>query len=285
MFYEIEREIGNLKGDLKCNDIERKVTDACNTLFQCCSRYWRLYKINNEIRDEKNVLKNYLEGGDGLAKQKAKKNRERMVSLDITSKLYIEFMWKVYGKHYKDKTEKDFFNEIIDGNYEKNIPRILEEVFRDTKHLTEKEIKVLADEIIMSVRDWNCNYYPKYIENLHMDNLHAAMEKLDKLDIPEQDVAESVKEVLSPEVLKTILYYLKAENYPSCIFTIAPVTRALTEGEIKSYTPAKGNTSVFFNKRFEYNLTQLEEYITKLQDLYEEYIEVKNKLDELYLKM
>lgn len=265
-----------------------KSKNSCISLFESCKAYAHFCHINEAIADSKKVLQNYLNEEDCISKYNLKgeekegysKERKRKQSLDIPSKLYIEFFWNAYHKHYDGKTEKDFFNEVVyDIDSGEKIDRVWKEIFSKDEEAPlslKRLVKLSIDELSMEYGN------TRTLESLHLQNLHAAMEALKKgLEISEPCISDSVEDIIVPGELQLILDYLKAKNYSSCLFTTAPILRALTIGKINSFTPQKDNTSVFFNKMFEYNYTQLNTYINALKDLYDEYTEIADDLKNL----
>lgn len=260
----------------------QRTKSAMLSLFKICQRYLTYYEMNQKLNSAKGVLDNYLNAEDCLNTRKQKGDREREPSLNITSKLYIEFFWEKYKEHYNNKGEKNverkFFNEIINGgNIGRAIDKAWGEIFSDSK----KDMNSLKESVIDSIMEWASYDNATYIKNLNLSNLHNAMidfEKGIKITVP--SIEESIEIVIAPDILDFFLDCLRDEAYPSCLFTIAPMARALFDGKINSYI--KGNTTVYFNfvKGHEHNLSQLEKYINVLQGLYDEYIEVRTEIEE-----
>ncbi len=267
----------SLLGDLK---------RGCNSLFSACHEYAEAYRINEDIKNVKNTLKNYMDDEGQLKnitqkeKKKSSQDKEEEEGLNIDTKLNIEYFLKGYEKHYQFKTQKDFCNEIIkpfaEGN-EKPFEDMWSEIFnnRNPQFLTFKLVK-------RAIRSWteNCENITS-LDSLNLENLHSAMDVLgNSLENTDISMDDSVEQVLHVGVLEFIRDSLRVKKYPDCQFMVAAVRRALTTGEIKSYLPIKGNTSVFFNMKCEYNLSVLKEYISALHELYEGYIMTKQDMEE-----
>lgn len=157
------------------------------------------------------------------------------------------------------------------------IKAVWEEIFSD------KEVKGFEyKQLVKVIEKWISNYDNiKNFNILKLENLHRAMNILgESLNKPDICIEDSVEEILDTGVLEYIRDALRLKKYANCQFMAAAVTRALTDGEIKSYIPRKGNTSVFFNTKCEYNLFQLQDYIISLQDLYEYYFDIKTELEK-----
>lgn len=273
--------LGELK-NLPLNNQNAKILkDALTNFGEGCQKFLWLSDIYNELEDAIKILKNYIEEGDGLANRKSKGNREKQVSLCIPSKLYIEFIYTVYNYDCSNVAKKAYFFKDIINNPEclSKIRILLNKYFKDESY-TEDNIEMLAKEIEASITEWTDSYSASNFRELNMKKLHIAMKKLDELDIPMLSIPQCVDKLIVPEKLNEILTYLKKGAYVNCLFTIAPITRALTIGEIHHFTP--DNTTVFINRKISYNCEELESYLKKLQDLYDEYTEIKNELDSFY---
>lgn len=290
-YSEIMKELDLLPSDSYYENIKR----GCGALFSACHKYARVCKISEDIDGVKNVLSNYMDEENLLKniarerKWEAEKReepqkdsngiRKRSKGLDMITKLYIECFWKCYKKYYKSKSKDDFCEEVIvPCKKGKSMKKIWDEIFSKGEKMNLSYLSLTR-----AFDEWfDLNMNAKGLDELNLDNLHNAMDVLGKsLNTTDISIEDSVEEVLHIGVLEYILSALKMKKYPHCQFLIAPVTRALTTGEIKSYTPSTGNTSIYFNVKSEYNLAVLQEYIEKLQDLYDEYIETKQELEKI----
>ena len=253
------------------------IKEASDMFFKACQRYMLYYNLNQKTKEAKSILKHYLDETDFLTQRKIKRDRTRQQSLDITYKLYIEFFWDMYHERYKEKKEKDFFDAIRDKeNFEENIDCLWKEVFGDfdTENVSTKKI------IKIAITEWVNNYdNATSIDALHLQNLRHAMYILEReLRCPLPTLENSLTDVVTQEVLEEMLSFLEQKNYPAYLFTVAPMARALTMGEINSFTPLKDNTRIFFKQKFEDNLTVLKNYTQALQDLYDSYEETTNDI-------
>lgn len=286
-YSEIKEELDLLPED---GSLFKNIKRGCESLFSACHEYARVYRINEDIKDVKNILKNYMDD-EGQLKNIAKEekqdkeslqenSRKRGGGLDIYTKLYIEYFWKCYENHYQFKTQEDFCGEIIkpfaEGK-EKVVQDIWKDMFknRNPQFLTCKTVKNAISSWAIS-RENIIN-----LDSLNLENLHNAMSILgNSLEDTDISIEDSVELVLHAGVLEYIRDSLRLKKYPHCFIMIAPVRRALTTGEMKSYLPVKGNTTIFFNTKCEYNLSTLKEYINALQELYEDYVMTRQILEE-----
>lgn len=273
-YYEIQKELQKLADN---REDSRKAKSATRFLLHMCQKYLWLYEVNGKIESAKNVLQNYLDSEDCLAQRKLKKDRKRNTSLGIVSKLYIEFFWKAYEGHYKKeygtKTERTFIDSFVnDIDSNKKFDKAWEDIFPDADAVT-KSVKAWVNN---AIKEWSEYDNANHIKSLKLDNLHTAMDLLKEgLELPIPEIADSVEEVLTPEILDIILEHLKEGRYPHCLFTVAPITRALTTGKPSSYA------GTFFNMEYQYNLTELKRYIDRLKEISEEYTEEKQELDKI----
>ena len=175
---------------------------------------------------------------------------------------------KVIRNWHKDNKDE----EIVKSKKEivQVITKWREDITKWRQDITKPEINELKEEVERSITEWRESHTQvEDIRYLHLENLHTAMENFGReLESPERDMEDCVTEILTSEILSRILGFLKAKNYAGYIFTIAPINYALWWGEPRSYV------GKFFNKEYEYNLTQLRKYIFKLKELYDEYMEV-----------
>lgn len=277
-YQKISKELEKLSMD---TSFDQDVKKQYLSLFCHCQKYAQLYHINEGLANAKQVLKNYLDEDKCLTNNKRKTERKKLQSLNITSKLHIEFFWKLYESHfkidYKEKTEKHFFKEIINGDYEKRIDEIWEEIFSDS----DNERDSTKDDVIDSINEWIYEYdNVTSIKKLNLENLHNAMEEVKEcFSKPLPNIEDSVEELIFPQMLSFLLECLEIGRVEVAFLMIAPIRRALVTGKTRSFTP--GRSSVFFNLKLEYNQNQLDSYINAIKDLYDEYTEVQDKLNKI----
>lgn len=259
-----------------------QVKESLFTLFTFCGKYWDLYIRDQILNDAKSILKNYnsaeLNSNYTQIRRRRKETTKRKSSLNITAKLYLDFLWDLY-KSYLVQTDssngknqqelpKDFFKNMDS----KLLDKILDNTFdKSHKESIKKEILSYMDEIM--------NYDISSINKLNLDNLHSAMRVVkESLDIPKQSIEKCVEEVLSPVTLNCILEYLRKKEYIYCYLYIAAVKRPLIIGKINSYTPSSKKLKCFFKKNFEYNYQELKLSFEEIMGFYYEYIDAKKSI-------
>ena len=263
---EIVKELDSISEE---TPMTAQAKDLSKVFFKICREFSWYEGLRVETKKARNVLQNYLDEGEGLAKRKKKKKRDKADSVMIASKLYIEFFWKEYEKShkiYEKKLQKKFFENIeFDFDLKWN-----------ESFICGNKIDELKEDVKDSITEWRVSHTQvEDIKNLHLENLHTAMEQFGRgLELPERSTESSVIEILTPQILSRMLEYLKVRNYPGYIFTVAPINSALWCGEPKS------SVGKYFNREYEYNLTELKEYISKLGELYNEYVETSNVIQK-----
>ena len=241
--------------------------------------YCYYYAINREAKDVLSIIQNYMDEEDYLTTATLEEERKRSKSLYFVSKLYIEFIWKIYKKCYEqlyqEDTEKMFFEEIIYSDDLMNVVSKTLDTYK--KGLSEK----YAYRIAKSIDDWKLHFdNHKRIEQLSLENLHKAMDVLEQaFSKPMPTEKDSVGDVVEKDILDKMFALLKGGEYPACLFLIvAPMTRALTSGTIHKYTP--GNSTVYFSKNFEYNMEQLKTRIDAMREIFDMYYEERYLIKE-----
>lgn len=225
--------------------------------LKSCQDYVRLYDINEGFLDCKKVLQEYIDAD----------RSEKEVRLDMEDKLYVEFFAHIYNEGYKDMCS---WEEAV--KYDKISDVILADYFHGKTSVFTRNIdKVLGKNFDYSLKRWD------------LTNLHQAMGKLENalMKTPEPTIENSVERLISEERLDDILYFLDDDNIPGVIFTIAPMTRALTDGAYRKFVAGRKRKGAFFNLKSEYNLKELREHIDKYKDLYERYTDTREELQEL----
>ena len=124
MYNAILEEIENKSNNRYAFFPEAK--ESLLSLFTLCGKYWNLYIQDQILNDAKGVLKNYnsveLNSNYTKIRRRRKETTKRKSSLNITSKLYLDFTWKLYESSQKqyestngEKQEdpsKEFFKNI-----------------------------------------------------------------------------------------------------------------------------------------------------------------------------
>lgn len=264
-YEEIKKELG------QAGDEARKTFQGISGL---CQEYYYSYSINKKLNEckIKSVLQGYMKKEDVLAERKQKEQGKRSKSLNVDAKLYIEFFWNRYCGYHGKSSEKEFFDKMVyNEDYDINIDDEWYKIFGECGDYNIKE------KVIGSIEQWAEFDNATSIKSLELSNLHNAMKKLNEcLELPKPSVEQSLEAMVAPDMLELWLSVAK-EKVPFCIYT-APVTRALYDGVTKSFTPRKGNKTVYFREKFEYNLLELKHYIEALKDLSESYNETRREL-------
>lgn len=240
-------------------------------LFNQCQQYYWYYLMNEKIRNVKNVLKNYVDEENYIAKRKRKKKKstgERIV-LDITQKMYVELFVNLYNEKYKDTYR---WGEVLQAH---NIrKKMLEEKYPDSASYITNKINAIIDiseDYILKKPDIN--------------KTHNAMSVLkEALNTPMPTVEESVANVITVDVLKELLQCLEIEDTsrtPNVLFRTAQIGRALTDSSYHKNTNIGSNTLVFFNLKSDHNLKGIKDYMNALKDLLELYEDTKEEIAEL----
>lgn len=87
-----------------------------------------------------------------------------------------------------------------------------------------------------------------------------------------------MEDIIEPSILGEALRLSKAKNYQGCLFVLAPVTRALTDRAITTFTPKNKNKTTYFTMNFECNLNELRKRINGLDRLLTDYTDTKELL-------
>lgn len=260
----------------------RSVREPIEVLFRKSQEYYRYYQINESCSEAINVLQNYMEADELISTRTNGRELQREKSLDVSSKLHIEFIWNVYknryGNNLKDMTEQNFFVDIIENECRKE--RIIELLENNSSPTL---LMYINDSIDMWIDNYtNC----KKIDDLNIENLHDAMSILQVAwEQINPTIEESVEDILVPDILENALRMLQAKNFAGCLFTLAPITRALTSGAIESFTPKnKDKKTIYFSINFIHNLSELSKRMDGFERILLEYIETKECLTEDWKK-
>lgn len=265
IFKEIEKELVEVPEHYKV---------PIENFFQVCQEYYWNYQISEKCEEQMSVLQNYLEDEECIAGRIDEINSKRMKSLNICYKLHIEFIWNVYKQYYEEKfnkeTEKYFFCEIVENNNRKEkIKEMLGE------NVNEDLIWYIDESISRWVEYIKCNK----IKDLNLDKVHNAMKKTQSvLSLDKPTIEESVEDIIEPLILEEVLVALKTKNYPRALFLVAPITRAITDGAISTFTPKNKGKVKYFTVNFLYNLTILSKRISGLKRISEDYYETRDIL-------
>lgn len=269
-YEEIKKEIGNAPDYIGM---------PLKNWIQRSQEYCYYYSINREVKDVLSIIQNYMDKEEYLTTAIPEKKRKRSKSLYFVSKLYIEFIWKIYKKCYEqlyqENTEKMFFEEIINNDDLTNAVSKTLDTYK--KGLSGEYARI----IVRSIKEWIFEFdNHQKIEQLSIENLHKAMDVLGQaFSKPMPTEKDSINDIVEKDILDEMLTLLQGGKYPDCLFLIvAPMTRALTSGTIHKYTP--GNLTVFFSKNFEYNMEQLKKRIDAMRRIFNEYCELQNILEE-----
>lgn len=250
----------------KTNENIKKSTEA---LFDLCKKYYHLYLIHNNIDDSsRRVLESYI---DPALYKRNYKSKNYRIKLNIEEKLYVDLFTKVFIKY----NDSDYKWQTVIYN-EKLITELLK------KSNVPENLYTLITNLV-------CTQYENTPKKLDISRIDKAMEVLkESLNIPKPTLEESVTAVISNDKLNELYDYLKAGNIAGFYFLIAPIRRALYDGEYHKYTKAKSNTQKIFNLTSNYNYIEYERYIFStvendgkagLVDLLHTYEDVKEEIN------
>lgn len=236
-------------------------------LFSQCQKYYWYYLMNVKIRNVKNVLKNYVDEENYIANRKKKKTTDTRIILDITQKMYVELFVNLYNEKYKETYR---WNKVLEDN--NIIKKMLEEKYPDSASYITNKINAIIDIS-----------YDYIFKKPDINKTHNAMSILkEALNTPVPTVEESVANVITVDVLKELLEYLKLEDTsrtPNVLFRTAQICRPLTTGTYHKYTIS--NKTEFFNLQCDYNLEEIKNYMEALKELLELYEDTKEEIAEL----
>mgnify|MGYP004452450777 CR=1 FL=1 len=257
-YKEIEKELESVENE----DIKR----AFNAFAKSCQRYYYLFQIN-EMFDKK--VKRTLECcmDRHSSYYLTKKRGNQIENKDSMDSVYIEFEYKIYAgvlqyvydKYYKNAKEFSWEKTATNINY---IAIIIAEQFPNMPEYLKKGFLSLPSNIYMnSVKKRNFN---------NIVNAMTIVKKTTEITVP--TIEESVEDLIFPQLLDTMVAYLKNNELIWFYFTVAHVTKELTHGSChKHYDGNRSNNEIFFNLKTYYNIDNLEEYLNTIYDLYERY--------------
>lgn len=240
-----------------------------NSLFILCRDYYWNYQINEKVNPIKPVIKNYMDDENLITKDENYQSNYK--KLEIVEKIYAGIYTEVYDKYYK----KDIpWNYAI--SLDKTIDQIVSEHFINVDNQTKKNLKKTIYNVY-SKADTD--------KKIKLDSLHNAMSKLsDILKTPVPTIEESVNAVIMGESLELLYSYIEHDNMIGLCFAIAPIRRALSIGEYKSYYRNEtSHAQHYFNLKCEYNYEQLNSYINALTDLLNLYNETIDEFKNVFL--
>lgn len=240
-----------------------------NTFCATCQKYYYYHLIREKMKKAERVLKNYFDESEYMAQRKLDMDKEIKPSFSLVDKMYLEFLGEIYDEYYSDKMN---YEEFINSNsFRENIAKC----FIDVPNTLVNRIS----DIWQYAED---NNLLDYVYDRHdFSFIHNSISEVREalcMSMPSIDLC--VEKVIVPELLEKIVTCLRQKNVPGAIFTIAPISRALSEGRYYSYTSQKGNTNVFFNISSDYNLKQLSKRIEDIKQFVASYEEAMNELNK-----
>ncbi len=246
-----------------------------DSLFFPCQQFYHYYSIRNQISSAEKVLQNYFTPDNYIAQRKINANADVKATFTLKDKLYLEFLGEIYDEYYSNKMNYEEF--ILDEEWKELVSRCFN-----------KKPNTLLD-ILSGIMDYALRSdLEDYIYRKHdFSKIHNAMVILKEgLNLSMPSLEESAEKVIAEKQLERINDYLEYGNIPGAIFVIAPIRRALWDGEYKSYLPKSGHKTVYFNIASEYNTVQLKNRVNALEELLKDYeIEMKeiNNLRKMFV--
>uniref|UniRef100_UPI004056D3FC hypothetical protein n=1 Tax=Acetatifactor sp. TaxID=1872090 RepID=UPI004056D3FC len=237
------------------------------TFCKVCQQYCWYYDIRHNMIDAEKVLQCHVPEDKQLTNKKTKSPKSK---ISLTEKLYLELLGEIHSEYYKDKMS---YNTFIKS---KNLTELIASCFNEKpKMLINKIIGIMEaiyDDIeLIGYADIKKEY----------SKVHKVMPIVrNALQTPAPSIESSVERLIAKQQLETLISYLQNDNIAGALFTIAPITRAIFDGEYKSFIPKNDFKSVFFNLKSDYNLTRTKNYVEAIQELLEEYDESMEELND-----
>lgn len=282
-YEKIKKKLKEYQAEGTTNKI--KAVRTVNTLFDLCRRYCK-YRPE-EFSEVIDSLK------DKIDNDKKFNCTNTAEELTVSNKMYIDFFYKAYIRYYGNEKEgtRKFYNFLfVEGEYELGVSKILNEVFK-----TEKVDSSKIEDIVYVVSDalymWGENTESALnISKLHMDNLYRIMNILEKTfsssDQELPDEKYSVEKILTPVFLDQLNGWLNddAVGDVQTLFNVAPVTRALYDGSPYSYTFSKkrDKSRSYIQNGIVHNYKEVKEYYNAIKELYDEYVEAKENISDMW---
>lgn len=231
-----------------------KYQSTVDKFFSLCQQYYWKWLIKNNMKSADTVLK-YCVDKDEQRVQKKKGKEETLKKenskerLELEEKLCLEFLWEIGDKYYPNQNMLDM---VVGIKGDDNISKCF------TK--TPRNFLVTIDTILDKADEFN-NY--NYIwKRQDYSNIHKAMDSARKaLDTPVPSIAESVEQVIAQVQLEAIKSALEVDGAVIASLTIAPIARALYDGDYRTYIHDDKKKAVYFNVKCEYNFVQLSNYL------------------------
>lgn len=282
-YEEIKKKLKEYQAEGTTNKI--KAVRTVNTLFDLCRKYCK-YRPE-EFSEVIDSLK------DKIDNDKKFNCTNTAEELTVSGKMYIDFFYKAYIRYYGNEKEatRKFYNFLfVEGEYEPEVSKILNEVFK-----TEKVDSSKIEDIVYVVSDalymWGENTESALnISKLHMDNLYRIMNILEKTfsssDQELPDEKYSVEKILTPIFLDQLNGWLNDDAVGDVLtlFNVAPITRALYDGSPYSYTFSKkrDKSRSYIQNGIVHNYKAVKEYYNAIKELYDEYIEAKEIISDMW---
>lgn len=280
-YEEIKKKLKEYQAEGTTNKI--KAVRTVNTLFDLCRKYCK-YRPE-EFSEVIDSLK------DKIDNDKKFNCTNTAEELTVSGKMYIDFFYKAYIRYYGNEKEstRKFHNFLfVEGEYEPEVSKILNEVFKTEKvdsSKIENIVCVVSDALYM----WGENTESaRNISKLHMDNLYRIMNILEKTfsssDQELPDEKYSVEKILTPVFLEQLNGWLNddAVGDVQTLFNVEPITRALYDGSPYSYTFSKkrDKSRSYIQNGIVHNYKEVKEYYNAIKALYDEYVEAKENISD-----
>lgn len=258
---------------LKNENVGKESVATVNAFFRTCQQYYHYHLIREQMKNAERILKNYFDESEYIAQRKVDMNKETLPSFSLTDKLYLEFLGEIYDEYYVNEIDYDEF--INSECFSENIIKC----FKKTPDML---IDMLANILKYAVDNNLLDYV--YDRNDFSFIHNAVKEVREALCMSRPSIDICVEKVVVAVQLEKIIACLNENNIAGAIFTVAQMTRALSDGSYSSYTPKSRHNSVYFNISSEYNLLQISkriEDIKKLVSVYDATMDELNKYREI----
>lgn len=225
----------------KCNN--EQVINVGGDFFEFCQKYYHLYLIHNAMEPATHIL----------------------------SKI-DNFEFSVFACFFEDAYEKYQQNienpnlpwiQVVDNT--KNINLIIEKYFPATDAYFKKRMHTAIEFI-----------YRNDTRKKHYRILEAMEIIKDTLNITQPTIEESIDALLTPEIIQILNEFLQTEPI-GFYFTIAPIRRALFDGDISTYGCNRKYKYLQLNDALNYK--DLQNYIDNNYSKYDEYTFLRELVD------
>ena len=266
---------GRIQECIKNMEISRPNASTVNSFFAGCRKYYYYTLLREGMKDAERRLKDCFDESEYIAQRKIDSNKVPPLRFDLESRLYLELLGEIYDEYYAgDMSYNRFMHDIFSSD--ESLRKSIRKCFKEEPGALVEKFAGIFNEVADADSDNLMMYAFRRHDFSYIHDAAAEMGRvLDGTQVPPLDV--SVEKVIAKEQLEIILDYLEHGSIGGAMFTIAPITRALTDGQYASYTP--GRKKVFFNLNSEYNLIELEKRVNDIKAFLRKYCDIMNELN------